>query len=113
MNTEYTPGPWKPAGPLATHILDSTGRMIADAPHPNGMPSSEGYANRDLIAAAPDLLEALKIARLAIGEHHAPHDCYATGPLTGNHYLDLVACPACAFIKMHDAAIAKAEGGAE
>jgi hypothetical protein len=55
-----TPKPWKPAGILATHILDTNGRMIADAPHPNGMPSHEGYANRDLICAAPELLEALK-----------------------------------------------------
>ena len=45
---------------MATHILDTNGRMIADAPHPNGMPSHEGYANRDLICAAPELLEALK-----------------------------------------------------
>jgi hypothetical protein len=45
---------------MATHILDPNDRMIADAPHPNGMPSHEGYANRDLICAAPELLDALK-----------------------------------------------------
>jgi hypothetical protein len=57
---KHTPGPWKPAGKYATHIIDANGRMIADAPHPNGMTSCEGYANRDIIAAAPDLLAALK-----------------------------------------------------
>lgn len=57
---KHTPGPWKPAGRMATHILDANRRMIADAPHPNGMPSHEGYSNRDLICAAPELLEALK-----------------------------------------------------
>ena len=61
---KHTPRPWKPAGRYATHIIDASGRMIADAPHPNGMMSDEGYANRDLIAAAPDLLEALKYITL-------------------------------------------------
>ena len=67
-------------------------------------------ANARLIASAPDLLEALREARRAIGEHSAPNDCYATGPLTGNAHRDLVECPACRFIAMHDAAIAKAKG---
>jgi len=64
----------------------------------------------ELFAAAPEMLEALKIGRRAIGEHHKPTDCYATGPLTGNHFADLVQCPACLFIHMYDATIAKAEG---
>ena len=63
-----------------------------------------------LIAAAPALLEALREGRRAIGDHNAPDDCYATGPLTGNHFRDLIECPACSFIKMHDAAIEKATG---
>lgn len=50
------------------------------------------------------LVEALKEGRRAIGTHDAPHDCYATGPMTGNEYRDLVECPACSFIEMHDAA---------
>lgn len=40
-------------------------------------------------------------ARRAIGDHHAPNDCYATGPLTGDAFLDLVQCPACAFLEQH------------
>lgn len=27
--------------------------------------------------------------------HFAPHDCFATGPKTGNPIQDLVACPGC------------------
>jgi len=43
------------------------------------------------------LLGLLNIATRAIGDHHAPHDCYATGPLTGDHYSDFLECPACSF----------------
>jgi hypothetical protein len=51
-------------------------------------------------------LEAVLVeARRAIGDHHAPSDCYATGPLTGDSYRDLAQCPACTFIAMHDAAM--------
>lgn len=55
-----------------------------------------------------ELLEALHEGRRAIGDHSAPSDCYATGPLTGNPIRDLVQCPACSFIAMYDAVIAKA-----
>jgi hypothetical protein len=48
------------------------------------------------------LLSALREARRAIGMHNAPNDCYATGPLTGNEFRDLVECPACSFIALHD-----------
>lgn len=60
--------------------------------------------------ANADLVKALKEARRAIGDHFAPNDCYSTGPLTGDLIRDLVECPACSFIKMHDATLAK--GGA-
>lgn len=50
--------------------------------------------------------EALRRARRAIGDHVAPEECYATGPLTGNDYLDLVQCPACHFLESYDEAIA-------
>lgn len=56
------------------------------------------------------MLEALREGRRAIGEHWAPNDCYATGPVTGDPIRDLVQCPACSFIALHDAAIAQAEG---
>lgn len=54
------------------------------------------------------LIEALHEGRRAIGDHFAPDDCYATGPMTGDEYRDLVQCPACSFIAMYDAAIEKA-----
>ena len=44
----------------------------------------------------PSAVEALaRAAERANGEHIAPHDCYATGPLTGDPYRDLVSCPGC------------------
>ena len=60
--SQHTSAPWKPARPFTTHIIDAEGRTIADVPHPNGMSSEEGYANRDLICAAPKLLAALEEA---------------------------------------------------
>lgn len=55
-----------------------------------------------------ELLLALREARRAIGDHYAPNDCYATGPLTGDPIADLVECPACSFIATHDSIMAKA-----
>lgn len=54
-----------------------------------------------------ELLEALREGRRAIGDHSAPGDCYATGPVTGDPIRDLVQCPACSFIAMYDAIVAK------
>lgn len=50
-----------------------------------------------------DLEALIASARRAIGDHHAPNDCYATGPLTGDEFIDLVQCPACAFVDQYDA----------
>lgn len=49
------------------------------------------------------LREALHEGKRAIGDHSAPDDCYATGPLTGDDYRDLVECPACSFIAVYEA----------
>ncbi|HBM28662.1 MAG TPA: hypothetical protein DDZ92_07235 [Halomonas sp.] len=69
----------------------------------------DGYSKgRD--AMRRELVEALREGRRAIGEHSAPHDCYATGPLTGDEFIDLVQCPACCFIAKHDAVLVKWEG---
>lgn len=64
-------------------------------------------------ARAERLEAALREGRRAIGDHNAPNDCYATGPLTGDEYRDLVECPACSFILNYDAALpsAPSEGG--
>ena len=119
---KHTPGPWIGAGPswggplpwytncIVTDWEDEDKSVAVICSFPFLHQDKENEANARLIAAAPEMLEALKIGRRAIGEHNAPSDCYATGPLTGNHYADLVQCPACLFIHMYDAAIAKAEG---
>lgn len=52
------------------------------------------------------LVAAIHEGRRAIGEHSAPHDCYATGPVTGDTFRDLVQCPACSFIAAYDTALA-------
>lgn len=52
----------------------------------------------ELQAKCDGLVAALHEGRRAIGDHNAPNDCYATGPLTGNPILDFVQCPACSFI---------------
>lgn len=42
--------------------------------------------------------------------HTAPHDCFATGPKTGDYIQDLIACPGCAAEDAYDAALAAKEG---
>lgn len=59
------------------------------------------------------LIEALHEGRRAIGDHSAPNDCYATGPLTGDTYRDLIQCPACSFIGVYEAVLIEAKEAAE
>lgn len=67
----------------------------------------ELQALREQLAESEQRVKALEelvsAAVLAIGEHNAPADCYATGPLTGNPIADLCICPACSFLSMHKA----------
>ena len=109
----HTPGEWEALeGALSDeHILILSGdyaiaKVYAEE---EGM-EAVNRANARLIAAAPDMLEALHEGRRAIGDHFAPNDCYATGPVTGDPIRDLVECPACSFIAMHDAVLAKIGG---
>ena len=112
MSGKHTPGPWRA---FYKHKYDEwhvslPGQGLRLGLFQNGLVSENREADAHLIAAAPDLLDALHEGRRAIGDHHAPADCYATGPMTGDAYRDLVECPACSFIAKYDAAIAKAEG---
>lgn len=59
--TKYTPGPWKANLDKAlTQVEAADGLIVADITedHPN---LAEQYANARLIAAAPEMLEALKV----------------------------------------------------
>ena len=63
-NSQHTPGPWRAgysiAGPIAT-VVDSNENVLCEMVKPaEGLAASD--ANGRLIAAAPDLLEALKKA---------------------------------------------------
>ena len=60
--THHTPGPWKTRDPSS--VYDALGRYIHQGsgtmPEHHSLPREEAAANARLIAAAPDLLEALK-----------------------------------------------------
>ena len=106
MNTKHTPGPWhrniKPASHYPT-IFAGRNTHVAVV-QTRGLPEPEQEANTYLIAAAPDLLAALKMAKQVlhpgvvglIGNHHGAADCVAAS----NAVFTI------------DAAIAKAEGKA-
>lgn len=60
--TLHTPGPWSTAeGSL--YVYSAEGNYVADAGCSNVYLGDEARANRNLIAAAPDLLEALIAAK--------------------------------------------------
>jgi hypothetical protein len=64
MNTQHTPGPWHTAGDQGVQIR-SEKHQIAKVWTMRG---NEWKANARLIAAAPDLLEALQHLMVAHGE---------------------------------------------
>ena len=57
--SKHTPGPWRYMAGTHSHY-DSEGKAIARVYGPRGIDCSRRDANARLIAAAPDLLEALK-----------------------------------------------------
>lgn len=67
--TQHTPGPWEASikSPVVTHggwlicVKDKKGVTICEAPNTSQRTATK-KANARLIAAAPDLLEALKLA---------------------------------------------------
>lgn len=107
--SKHTPGPWR-VGPSCRSVRPKSGEnggfIVCELPEL----ARDNYGNAHLIAAAPEMLAALHEGRRAIGDHYAPNDCYATGPLTGDPIRDLVQCPACSFVEMYDRVVAKATG---
>ena len=89
-NAQHTPGPWyvQESDHPNTGLLIKPipGQVVAECD-----PVPEMQANARLIAAAPELLEALKEAKYLIDQHYDP---------------------ASDRVKLINAAIAKAEGGA-
>ena len=64
--TKHTPGPWHVDSICPTKVRLSDSYLIADTyRHPGDMPASE--ANARLIAAAPDLLETLRMSCAVLG----------------------------------------------
>lgn len=94
MNTQHTPGPWKIEGafngPDFT-IRSTDNKVIAVVPFPHAgiveaQNPTEATANADLIAAAPELLEALKeaqkllhpiVMKMKIKDHFHEHNVLA------------------------------------
>ena len=70
--------------------------------------SADHIAADAMVEARAAVAELIEAATRANGEHSAPHDCYATGPLTGDPYRDLVSCPGCEL----SAALARVTGAA-
>jgi hypothetical protein len=94
-------------GVAASHPDASLSRRMEYVGKWDSPQAQEVRALRDKADAAErrvaDFEKLLASARRAIGDHHAPNDCYATGPLTGDQFLDLVQCPACAFLDQYAA----------
>ena len=76
-DTKPTPGPWRigKMSVLYTSIVSvRTGREVAAVARWEGRLRAESIANRRLVAAAPDLLEACKLA-LERASGARKHDC--------------------------------------
>lgn len=58
MKTAHTPGPWHYK--LSGNVVDNRGARVATASEVPGQDEMERLANARLIAAAPELLAALK-----------------------------------------------------
>jgi tetrahydromethanopterin S-methyltransferase subunit B len=66
--------------------------LRGDVKLPEGIGDVREYQDR--IKRLEEAVEAYRTAYTPDG-HVAPHDCFATGPKTGNPIEDLVACPGC------------------
>jgi len=95
--TAHTPGPWsynRDEGGMHGHVISTGEYIICDLPDAGAGAAPHTEANARLIAAAPELLEALEHARM-VAAQHLPQD------IPG----------AQSALDMYDRAIAKAKGG--
>ena len=72
--------------------------MSEFAPYVKALEASElreHVLREQLIAAQAREAKLRKQLQRVIGFHNPPNDCYSTGPLTGNAFVDLVSCPSC------------------
>ena len=98
MNTKHTPGPWTVETGSFYVSIRAPSRMVGDTRVIGGKPDDENLANARLIAAAPDLLEAL-------GDAAAMLEVYATGKTNSATHGQAVSA-----IRDALAALAKARG---
>lgn len=68
--------------------------QMADTVDSTASPEHKAWHD-EIMAARAAVAELIEAAKLVNGDHAAPHDCYATGPFTGDPILDLVRCPGC------------------
>ena len=97
MTTQHTPGPWKAQGSRIVQAgkMEAWQLIIASLPttidpRPTPDAAAKEYATRDanarLIAAAPEMLHALKLAAEELNKMGCECDCEASP----------VCCPVCA-----------------
>ena len=77
-----------------TPISDSTPHNVGDLGMQIRRLERQLNAANERIKRLEEAVEAYRTAYTPDG-HVAPHDCFATGPKTGNPIEDLVACPGC------------------
>ena len=104
----HTKGPWRVDHcSYGEEIWNHEGRYVADLKHGEGTGAETTAANANLIAAAPDLLEALERTAEYLEEaHQSDIDFDHAGD-------DPAECTYCQALKQAQAAIAKAKGEAE
>ena len=77
-----------------TPISDSTPHNVADLGMLCRTLERQLNSAQQRIKRLEEAVDAYRTAYTPDG-HVAPHDCFATGPKTGNPIEDLVACPGC------------------
>lgn len=100
MGVQYTPGPWRADGPPHNRIVwcEGTDNRVCFMAHSDGADTERDIATSNVVAAAPELLEALETYanRYLLDEREQPELC-----MTPQHHADVLAV---------FAALAKARG---